>query len=146
MAIIVQGMGYHYNPNTTQNFEKTKSETNIVAAENSNTLNTAQQSANLELPKKSVNQMQSTNSDNTFSQKQQLSATEEVIKKINNHFKNSNQLSFSVDKTTKQIIVKIIDTENNEIIKQIPSEQALALSQAIAENINKKGILLDQKV
>lgn len=40
-------------------------------------------------------------------------------------------LSFEIDDSTGKTVIKVMDTENNELIRQIPSEEALALSHAI---------------
>ena len=54
---------------------------------------------------------------------------------------NSN-LSFSIDKDTGQTVVKVIDSSTDEVIKQIPSEEILAISKAIDQ---LKGVFIQQK-
>ena len=54
--------------------------------------------------------------------------------------KNS-ELAISTDKETQRIIVKVLDSKTKEVIKQIPSEELLAL----AEDLQKTGAgILDQ--
>jgi len=48
--------------------------------------------------------------------------------------KNS-ELAISTDKETQRIIVKVLDSKTKEVIKQIPSEELLAL----AEDLQKTG-------
>lgn len=47
---------------------------------------------------------------------------------INFYNLNSN-LQFSLDEESGELIVKVLDTQTKEIIRQIPTEQALALAQ-----------------
>lgn len=70
-----------------------------------------------------------------------------VLKKateqINEFIKSSSRnLQFSVDKGTGRIIVKVVDQESGEIIRQIPPEETLA----IAKNLdNPQGIIIRSK-
>jgi flagellar protein FlaG len=49
---------------------------------------------------------------------------------------------FEVDKEVDKVIVKVIDSEQKEVIRQIPSEEALKLSKNVREMI---GLLFDSK-
>ena len=60
----------------------------------------------------------------------------EVVSKFNN------ALRFSVDEDTGNTIVKIVDTETKEVIKQIPSEEMVAISKAVDKLV---GLLVQQK-
>jgi len=51
-------------------------------------------------------------------------------------------LQFSIDKDTGTTVVKVIDTSTKEVIKQIPSEDMLALAKALDQ---LKGLLVKQK-
>lgn len=65
-----------------------------------------------------------------------VSAANEFVKPINN------EIQFSVDKDSGEMVVKVTDTSTNEVIRQIPSEEMLAVAQAL----NKfQGLLLKQK-
>lgn len=44
-----------------------------------------------------------------------------------------NQLQFSVDQETNKTIVKVIDKETQEVIKQFPSEKAMELSKTLGK-------------
>ncbi|MBI1911699.1 MAG: flagellar protein FlaG [Deltaproteobacteria bacterium] len=50
------------------------------------------------------------------------------------------ELRFEVDKDTKDLVIKIIDPETKEIIRQIPSEELLAIRSRMKELI---GVLYD---
>lgn len=69
---------------------------------------------------------------------------QQAMESINRSLKASNStLEFSYDQGTKQTVVRIVDTESGDVIRQIPSEAMLA----IAESIDKfqKGLLLRQE-
>ena len=46
---------------------------------------------------------------------------------------NNRKLAFSVDEDSQRPVVKVKDSESGEVIRQIPSEEVLALSQRIKE-------------
>ncbi|CAH1387775.1 flagellar protein FlaG [Candidatus Nitrotoga sp. M5] len=69
---------------------------------------------------------------------------ESALSDANKVFEQSNRsLEFSVDTDTKRSIVKLIDTETGDLIRQFPSEQMLAIASAIGQF--QQGVLLDQK-
>lgn len=51
-------------------------------------------------------------------------------------------VNFRVDQSTAKTVITVIDTERGQVIRQIPSEEALALSRAI--NV-QQGLLLKTK-
>lgn len=51
-------------------------------------------------------------------------------------------LQFSVDKETGKTIVRVVDSATNEVIRQIPGEEVLAIAQAIDR---MQGLLFKQK-
>lgn len=51
-------------------------------------------------------------------------------------------LEFSLDKDSGKTVVKVMDTETNEVIRQIPTEEVLAISKAVD---TLKGLLLKQQ-
>ena len=55
---------------------------------------------------------------------------------------NSSSLQFSIDDETGKTIVKVMDAETKEVIKQIPSEEMVAISKALDQ---LKGLLIQQK-
>jgi flagellar protein FlaG len=63
---------------------------------------------------------------------------------INKVLKQSNKnLEFSVDTGTQKPIVKLIDTDTGDLIRQYPTEEMLAISSAIDQF--QQGVLLKQK-
>lgn len=66
-------------------------------------------------------------------------ALEDVAKAVEPMAQN---LRFSLDKDSGRTVVKVMDTETNEVIRQIPSEEVLAISQAVDK---LKGLLIKQQ-
>jgi len=52
-------------------------------------------------------------------------------------------LKFETDSTTGKTIVKVVDNVTQEVIRQFPSEEMLAVARALDEN---KGLLFGKKV
>lgn len=73
------------------------------------------------------------------SDKELQSAVDKVSKAVSGY---SRELQFSIDPDLKVSVVKVIDTQTQEMIRQIPSEEMLD----IAKNLDKAlGILIQQK-
>jgi len=51
-------------------------------------------------------------------------------------------LSFSVDQNSGRLVVKVVDNETQEVIKQIPSEEALRIARSLEQ---LQGLLVRQK-
>lgn len=52
-----------------------------------------------------------------------------AVSKLNDYVQNVQRtLSFSVDKDTGMTVVKVIDTQTNELVRQIPAENVLKLA------------------
>ena len=51
-------------------------------------------------------------------------------------------LRFSVHKKTKQIMIKIIDTKTEEVIKELPPEKLLDM---VASMMERAGLIIDKK-
>jgi len=67
----------------------------------------------------------------------------EAIKKLKQAGDIFNRrLDFRVDEATKRIVVKVIDTETDKVIKEIPPEQLIRLAARIQEMI---GLLVDEE-
>ncbi len=58
-------------------------------------------------------------------------------------------MDFSVDDKTGRFVVKVIDSQTKELIRQIPSEEVLAISRHIADALDghdePKGFLIELK-
>jgi len=64
----------------------------------------------------------------------------EKLRKAGGIFKS--RVDFSVDEETDRIVVKVIDTETDKVIKEIPPEQLIKLAAKIQKII---GLLVDEK-
>ncbi len=76
------------------------------------------------------------------------SLTTEEVKEIVESFQEMSEtiqtkLSFSVDEENNEIVVKIFDKESEELIRQFPSEEMLALQDKMSD---LAGFLFDEKV
>lgn len=69
---------------------------------------------------------------------------QQALQTINRKLASSTSLEFSYDQGTKQTVVKVMDKDSGEVIRQIPSEAALAIAESIGEF--QKGLLLRQEV
>lgn len=66
-----------------------------------------------------------------------------AIEKANKHIRTyDRRLEFSIHDMTKQIMVKVIDTENDSVIREIPSEKVLDM---VAHLWEVAGILVDER-
>ena len=54
----------------------------------------------------------------------------------------SSDLQFSVEGDNKDVVVRVVDSQTKELIRQIPSEEMVAMSKAID---NLSGLLIQQK-
>lgn len=67
-----------------------------------------------------------------------------AVDNINQLLKQSNTgIEFSVDASTNKPLVKVVDSSTGDVIRQFPSEEALALTRAI-DRI-QQGLLLKQQ-
>jgi len=66
-----------------------------------------------------------------------------LVKELNDTIRIINtRLSFSVDKVTKKTVVKVMDADTQEVIRQIPPEEMLRIAARITELL---GVLFDEK-
>ena len=67
----------------------------------------------------------------------------DAVKTINDVMKNlASSLEFTVDSDTERTVVKVVDKQTNEIIRQIPSQDALDLAKAVDR---LQGLLIKEK-
>lgn len=67
----------------------------------------------------------------------------QAIERANKHISAyDRRLEFSIHEGTKQIMVKVINTENDSVIREIPSEKILDM---VAHLWEVAGILVDEK-
>ncbi len=82
------------------------------------------------------------------SQPGQAEQLKTAVGQINEYVRSfRTDLQFVVDEESGRSVVKVIDTESGELVRQIPSEQVLAVSRAIESNLKSSaGIILQDKV
>ena len=70
-------------------------------------------------------------------------SSEEVkvaVEKLNTQIKSlQRNLNFSVDESSGRTVVKVIDSQTKEVVRQIPSEQVLRLAQQIDVILSEVG-------
>jgi flagellar protein FlaG len=83
-----------------------------------------------------------TASDAKESQNEQ--AVQNAVDEMNKAMVASSQnVQFSMDKDLGQIIVKVVDTQTKEVLKQMPSPEALAMSKSISTRL--RGLMIHDK-
>lgn len=78
--------------------------------------------------------------DNTGINEEELNSAVKDVRRFIDTF--SAQLDFSVDDDSGRTIVKVIDTETKELIRQIPSREMLEIAKALD---NFKGLFVQHK-
>ncbi|UMR30729.1 flagellar protein FlaG [Massilia sp. MB5] len=73
------------------------------------------------------------------SQKELESAVAELNKSVQ---ASAQSLEFSIDTDSKRTVVKIIDQSTQEVLRQIPSKEALQLAKSLGST---KGLLIQQE-
>jgi flagellar protein FlaG len=72
-----------------------------------------------------------------------VDAAREVAARINAFMQSSSaNVQFMVDGKSNDVIVRVVDTQTNQLIRQIPSEEMLAISQELDR---VTGLLFEQK-
>ncbi|MBC3885987.1 flagellar protein FlaG [Undibacterium griseum] len=73
-----------------------------------------------------------------------INAVDKAVADINKVIQSLSQnLQFSVDKDSKRVVVKVIDQQTNQVLRQIPSEEALEISKSLDK---LQGLLIRQQV
>src|SRR5471032_1561779 len=71
------------------------------------------------------------------------SALDQAVDKLNKSPQASAQgLEFSIDPDIKRTVVKLVDQNTKEVLRQIPSKEALAIADAL--DTTSKGLLIQQ--
>lgn len=71
-------------------------------------------------------------------EKQEISSEElqEAVAKLNEHVQQiQRDLQFSVDDSSGHTVVRVVDSETDEVVRQLPSEEALRISRNIKEQL-----------
>jgi flagellar protein FlaG len=80
-------------------------------------------------------------------QAQSISAEElqSVVKRLNEHVQTINRnLQFSVDEDSGRSVIRVVNAETQELVRQIPSEEVLRISQFIKEQTSDASGLIFQ--
>ena len=76
-------------------------------------------------------------------------ALEKVVSQLNAYIQNTQRdMDFSVDDATGRVVVRVVDSNTEEVIRQIPSEEMLAISRHLLESLESeqpKGFLIELK-
>jgi len=68
---------------------------------------------------------------------------EKLVDKLSQQFRSRDtSLNFSIDEKTKSLVVKVIDSETEKVIRQIPPEEVLVIRERIQELL---GALYDKE-
>lgn len=74
----------------------------------------------------------------------QSEAVKSAVEKANKVVQASaRDIEFSVDNSTNEVVVKVVDQATKQVIRQIPSEEMLQIAQALD---HLQGLLVKQKV
>jgi flagellar protein FlaG len=72
-----------------------------------------------------------------------IAQVNQAVQKINTAMASQSQgIEFSVDTSSHRIVVKIVDQQNNQVIRQIPSKEALAIADSLDQT---QGLLIKQQ-
>ncbi len=72
-----------------------------------------------------------------------VSELAQAVKKLNKALQEQAQnLEFTIDSDTNRTVIKLIDQSTNEVLRQIPSEEALAIAKALNQ---ASGLLIRQQ-
>jgi flagellar protein FlaG len=68
---------------------------------------------------------------------------QDAVEKMNELMQSGNRsLRFQVDDTTERVVVKVLDIETDEVVRQIPSEETLKFSEFLEGMV---GLIFDKK-
>lgn len=62
-----------------------------------------------------------------------------VVKKLNEYMQNERRgLQFHVDDSVDRVVVKVVDLHTNEVVRQFPSDEVIALARQLADQTDPK--------
>ena len=62
---------------------------------------------------------------------------DDAVKKLNEHVQSIHrELQFTVDQDSGQTVIKVIDSQTKELIRQIPGEEVLNVARRLSEESN----------
>lgn len=69
-------------------------------------------------------------------------AHDAAVSRLSEHLRSTPvDVRYSVDEDTRQVVVKVVDRQDGEVIRQIPSEEMLRIAKAID---TMRGVLIDR--
>ena len=75
---------------------------------------------------------------------EQLAAIQDRVVELNSYMQNMNRsLQFSIDEQSGATVIKVIDVDTDELIRQIPAEELLVVRSSLEEY---RGMLLEMSV
>lgn len=90
--------------------------------------------AKVELPKMAVKKL---------SPAEQEERTKAAAEKINEFIESfTRDIQFTIDKDSERVVLKVVDRKSGDVIRQIPSEEALKIAKALDE---LKGLIIQGK-
>jgi flagellar protein FlaG len=75
------------------------------------------------------------------------SSLDDAVRELNSHIQNvQRNLQFDLDDESGHTVVRVLDAETDEVIRQMPSEEVLALARHIKSMTEKgQGLFLEEK-
>ncbi|MCW8957068.1 MAG: flagellar protein FlaG [Gammaproteobacteria bacterium] len=79
------------------------------------------------------------------SQQPSMDQLTEVVAELNNHVQSiKRDLHFSIDDASGNTVIRVVNSETEELVRQIPSEEVLRISQTIKEQSeNLSGLIFE---
>lgn len=75
---------------------------------------------------------------------EQEERTKAAADKINEFIESfTRDIQFTIDKDSERVVLKVVDRKSGDVIRQIPSEEALEIAKALDE---LKGLIIKEKV
>lgn len=69
----------------------------------------------------------------------------EAVSQLNKASQDKTQgLEFSIDNDSKRTVVKVIDQTTKEVLRQIPTQEALEIAKALESKSGQAGLLIQQ--
>jgi len=90
---------------------------------------------------KATNQSRSDQTVTSESDAKDNKKSDQIKRTIHDLLGGNSELSISVDQQTRDIVVKVLDSETHEVIRQIPPEEALRLAHSLRK---LRGALVDE--
>jgi len=96
------------------------------------------------IDKKAADQKESTELQDAQVPKNAPEQIKEVVTRLQTTLQNIEpKIELSVDKELKQVIIRILDKESGELIRQIPSEEVLELDRFFAD---QSGLFVEEEI